>query len=117
MLLTGRVFEHWRSGAMTRRIPELSRAVQGAFVEVHPADASEYGLRNGDRAKLESRQVSPVLPVWMEGRERPPRGTVYDPFFNETVMVNDLTLDALDPFSKQSNNKNAAVRILAGRPR
>jgi nitrate reductase NapA len=96
---------------MTRRIPELSRAMPGAYVEIHPADASEYGLRNGDRVKMESRRGSLVLPVWIDGRGKPPRGTVFIPFFDETLMVNDLTLDALDPFSKQPDYKKSAVRI------
>jgi nitrate reductase NapA len=111
MLCTGRVLEHWHSGSMTRRIPELSRAMPGAYVEIHPADASEYGLRNGDRVKMESRRGSLVLPVWIDGRGMPPRGTVFIPFFDETVMVNNLTLDALDPFSKQPDYKKSAVRI------
>ena len=33
------------------------------------------------------------------------------PFFDETLLVNDLTLDALDPFSKQPDYKKSAVRI------
>jgi nitrate reductase NapA len=40
MLCTGRVLEHWHSGSMTRRIPELSRAMPGAYAELHPDDAS-----------------------------------------------------------------------------
>jgi cytochrome b561 len=51
------------------------------------------------------------LPVWIDGRGKPPRGTVFIPFFDETVMVNDLTLDAVDPFSKQPDYKKSAVRI------
>lgn len=111
MLCTGRVLEHWHSGSMTRRIPELSRAMPGAYVELHPEDAAAYGLRNGDRVKMESRRGLLVIPVWIDGRGKPPRGTVFIPFFDETLMVNDLTLDAVDPFSKQPDYKKSAVRI------
>jgi nitrate reductase (cytochrome) len=111
MLCTGRVLEHWHSGTMTRRIPELSRAMPGGYVEVHPEDAAAYGLRNGDKVRMESRRGSLVIPIWIEGRGKPPRGTVFIPFFDETLPVNDLTLDALDPFSKQPDYKKSAVRI------
>ncbi|WP_417849100.1 molybdopterin-dependent oxidoreductase [Thalassoglobus sp.] len=111
MLCTGRVLEHWHSGSMTRRIPELSRAMPGAYLEISAKDAATYELRNGDRVKVESRRGSLVLPVWIDGRGQPPSGTVFIPFFDETLLVNDLTLDALDPFSKQPDYKKSAVRI------
>ncbi len=111
MLCTGRVLEHWHSGSMTRRIPELSRAMPGAYLEISAKDAATYELRNGDQVKVESRRGSLVLPVWIDGRGQPPSGTVFIPFFDETLLVNDLTLDALDPFSKQPDYKKSAVRI------
>lgn len=111
MLSTGRVLEHWHTGSMTRRIPELSRAMPGAYLEIHAEDAAALDIRNGDKVKVESRRGSLVIPVWIDGRGQPPRGTVFIPFFDETLLVNDLTLDALDPFSKQPDYKKSAVRI------
>ncbi len=111
MLCTGRVLEHWHSGSMTRRIPELNRAMPGGYLELHAEDAAALDLRNGDQVKVESRRGSLVIPVWIDGRGQPPRGTVFIPFFDETLLVNDLTLDALDPFSKQPDYKKSAVRI------
>ncbi len=111
MLCTGRVLEHWHSGSMTRRIPELSRAMPGGYLEISAADAADYDLRNGDKVKIESRRGSLVIPVWIDGRGQSPRGTVFIPFFDETLLVNDLTLDAVDPFSKQPDYKKSAVRI------
>jgi nitrate reductase NapA len=40
-LSTGRVLEHWHSGSMTRRVPELHRAVPNAVCYMHPDDARE----------------------------------------------------------------------------
>ena len=40
---TGRVLEHWHSGSMTRRVPELYRAVPDALVYMHPEDAEKRG--------------------------------------------------------------------------
>lgn len=110
-LCTGRVLEHWHSGSMTRRIPELNRAMPRAYVEVHPDDAAAHGIHNGDQVIVESRRGALELQAWLKGRGEPPKGTVFIPFFDETLMVNDLTLDAIDPFSKQPDYKKAAVRI------
>lgn len=111
MLCTGRVLEHWHTGTMTRRIPELNRAMPGGYLEMHAEDAADLHLSNGDKVQLESRRGSLEIPVWIDGRGQPPRGTVFVPFFDETLLINDLTLDAVDPFSKQPDYKKSAVRI------
>jgi anaerobic selenocysteine-containing dehydrogenase len=83
-LNTGRVLEHWHTGTMTRRIPELQRAVPRAYVEMHPDDARELGIHRGDIVRIESRRGKMDLPVWINGRGKPPRGQVFVPFFDET---------------------------------
>ena len=40
-LVTGRVLEHWHSGSMTLRVPELYKAFSGAVLFMHPDDAAE----------------------------------------------------------------------------
>src|SRR5690606_35032025 len=47
-LVTCRVLEHWHSGSMTRRVPELHRAVPAALCYMHPDDAMRRGIRRGD---------------------------------------------------------------------
>ncbi len=111
MLTTGRVLEHWHTGSMTRRVPELSRAMPAAYIELNPDDASELDIRNGDMLKVESRRGAIQIQAWIAGRGWPPKGTVFIPFFDETRMANDLTLDAIDPFSKQPDYKKSAVKI------
>ncbi len=110
-LSTGRVLEHWHSGSMTRRIPELSRAMPTAYVEVHPDDAAANDIRNGEMVIVESRRGAVELPVWINGRGRPPRGTIFVPFFDESKLINNVTLDAHDPFSKQPDYKKCAARL------
>ena len=80
-------------------------------VQVSREDAQELGLRTGDLVKLETRRGALVLPAWIDGRGSPPKGSVFVPFFDETLMINDLTLDAHDPFSKQPDYKKCAVRV------
>jgi len=112
MMTTGRVLEHWHSGSMTRRIPELSRAMPAAYVEMNPEDARQRGITNGDLVTVRSRRGELQLVAWLNGRGRPPVGRVFVPFFDETLLINELTLDAVDPFSKQPDYKKTAVEIV-----
>lgn len=110
-LCTGRVLEHWHSGSMTMRIPQLRRAVPGAYVEVNRADAARLGIADGELATLETPRGSIDLPVWIDGRGKPPPGTLFVPFFDEKLLINQVTLDAHDPFSKQPDYKKCAARL------
>lgn len=55
-LCTGRVLEHWHSGSMLRRVPELHRTVPSAMLYMHPRDAEAHGLKRKDVAWIESRR-------------------------------------------------------------
>jgi nitrate reductase (cytochrome) len=110
-LNTGRVVEHWHSGSMTRRIPILHQAVPHAYVELHPEDAQRLGIRNGDRVRLTSRRGTLVLPAEIDGRGRPAEGQVFVPFFDEGLLINELTLDAYCPISAQPDYKKCAVKV------
>jgi nitrate reductase NapA len=110
-LCTGRVLEHWHTGTMTRRIPELHRAMPRAFVEIHPEDAREMGVSDGNPVKIVSRRGSLVVPASVEGRSIPRRGLVFVPFFDESKMINDVTLDSYCPISREPDYKKCAVRL------
>jgi nitrate reductase NapA len=53
---TGRVLEHWHTGTMTRRVPELYKAFPDAVVFMHPDDAKARGLQRGMEVKVASRR-------------------------------------------------------------
>ena len=110
-LNTGRVIEHWHTGSMTRRIPVLHQAVPNAYVELHPDDASAYGISNGEKVKVISRRGTTVLPASINERGLPTKGQVFVPFFDENMMINDTTLDAFCPISKEPDYKKCAVKI------
>ncbi len=110
-LNTGRVLEHWHSGSMTRRIPTLHQAVPRAYVEIHPEDARDAGVRDGDRVRIVTRRGSMELQARIDYRARPTRGQLFVPFFDETLLINDLTLDAYCPISAQPDYKKCAVRL------
>ena len=111
-LSTGRVLEHWHSGSMTMRIPELYKAFPNAVVFMHPDDAEARGLRRGMEARVVSRRGEVRVRVETRGRDRPPRGLVFVPWFDASVLINKVTLDATDPISKQADFKKCAVRIV-----
>ncbi len=110
-LCTGRVLEHWHSGSMTRRVPELHAAMPSAQVVMHPHDAAARGVARGDTAWIESRRGRIRALVETSGRNRLPRGMVYVPWFDESVFINRVTLDATCPISKETDFKKCAVRV------
>jgi nitrate reductase NapA len=105
------VLEHWHSGTLTRRIPQLHDAMPNAYLEIHRDDARRLGVGNGDMVLVESRRGAIALPAWIGGRGEPARGNVFVPFFDETMLINRVTLEAYDPFSKQPDYKKCAVRL------
>lgn len=110
-LNTGRVLEHWHTGSLTRRVPQLHRAVPAAYVEIHPDDARRLGTQNGERVRLVTRRGQLELDAVVEGRGQPLPGSVFVPFFDEGKLINQLTLDAYCPISKQPDYKKCAVRV------
>ncbi|MDH3627351.1 MAG: nitrate reductase catalytic subunit NapA [Acidobacteriota bacterium] len=110
-LSTGRVLEHWHTGTMTRRVPELHRAVPAAQVFMHPTDAKGRELARNDVAWVESRRGKVKAVVETQGRNRPPKGYTFVPFFDEAVFINKVTLDATCPLSKEIDFKKCAVKI------
>ena len=111
-LSTGRVLEHWHSGSMTRRVPELYRAYPDAVIYMHPEDAKARGLRRGLPAKIVSRRGEIVARVETRGRNRVPQGLIFVPWFDASRLINKVTLDATDPLSKETDYKKCAVKVL-----
>ncbi|HEX6723570.1 MAG TPA: molybdopterin dinucleotide binding domain-containing protein, partial [Burkholderiaceae bacterium] len=111
-LSTGRVLEHWHSGSMTRRVPELHRAVPNAVCYMHPDDAKALNVRRGDEVEIASRRGAMHTRVETRGRNKPPRGLVFVPWFDASQLINKVTLDATDPISFQTDFKKCAVRIV-----
>lgn len=110
-LSTGRVLEHWHSGTMTMRVPELYRAVPEALCYMNENDAKSQQLKQGDTVWVESRRGKVKARVEINGRNRPPKGLVYVPWFDENVYINKVCLDATCPLSKQTDFKKCAVKV------
>ncbi len=110
-LTTGRVLEHWHSGTMTRRVPELHRAVPAAQIFMNPHDAKNRGLQRNDLAWVESRRGRIQARIETAGRNRMPKGTVFVPWFDEGVFINKVALDSTCPMSKETDFKKCAVKV------
>ncbi|KMS67078.1 reductase [Streptomyces viridochromogenes] len=114
VLNTGRVQHQWHTLTKTGRVAKLNKLNPGPFVEVHPRDARELGIADGDRVEVASRRGRAVLPAVVTDRVRP--GGCFAPFhwndlFGEYLSVNAVTSDAVDPISFQPEFKVCAVSL------
>ena len=109
VLTTGRVIDHWHTGTMTMKVPELKKSFPSCYVEVNDQDAKKKGIKNGDTIKLITRRGSMELPARVSDVCLP--GLIFVPFHYADKLINELTLDAFDPGSKQPEYKICAVKI------
>ncbi|MDQ1049236.1 bifunctional nitrate reductase/sulfite reductase flavoprotein subunit alpha [Streptomyces sp. V4I2] len=114
VLNTGRVQHQWHTLTKTGKVAKLNKLNSGPFVELHPEDARELGIADGDRVEVASRRGRAVLPAVVTDRVRP--GACFAPFhwndlFGEYLSVNAVTNDAVDPVSFQPEFKVCAVSL------
>jgi assimilatory nitrate reductase catalytic subunit len=109
-LTTGRLLQHYQSGAQTRRIPALNAAQPEPMVEVHPDLAELHDLQEGDRVRVISRRGEAEGLVRITETIR--HDTVFMPFhWGGRGSANRVTNPALDPISKMPEFKVCAVRL------
>ena len=111
-LITGRSLYHWHGGVITRRVPGLLATVPVVAVDMHPEDARQLGVSEGDDVQLASRRGEIIAEVHIGDRMQ--RGELFVPFVQlEGVAVNFLTNDRLDAASGIPEYKACAVRVEA----
>lgn len=111
-LITGRLLEHYQSGAQTRRVEELNSSQPVARVQVHPATAVAYGIDDGGLVELSNSRgiVRAIAKVNTDIRQ----DTVFLPFhFAGDECANLLTQDVTDPISGMPEFKTTAVHVRA----
>jgi predicted molibdopterin-dependent oxidoreductase YjgC len=106
---TGRQLYHWHTGTMTRRASGLDQREPTAVVEIHPTDAAQLGLEDGDLVRLTSRRNAMVSSCRISQRVAP--GQVFVPFHFREAAANLLTNPVLDPYAKMAELKCCAVRL------
>jgi len=109
ILTTGRVLEHWHTGAMTRRATVLDAIEPEPFCHLSPADLVTAGIEPGDTIRVRTRRGAIALKARAD--RDVPSGTIFIPFCYAEAAVNFLTNPALDPDGKIPELKFCAARV------
>jgi formate dehydrogenase major subunit len=109
VLTTGRLLEHWHTGAMTRRATVLDALEPEAVAHLSPRDLKRLGVSPGQRVHVATRRGAIELTARAD-RDVPP-GLVFIPFCFSEAAANVLTNPALDPFGKIPEFKFCAARV------
>ncbi|KAA1420612.1 molybdopterin oxidoreductase family protein [Mumia zhuanghuii] len=114
-LVTGRVLQHYQSGAQTRRVRRLNDAAPAAYVELHPQLAARLGIEGVEEVRVTSSRGSMVAQARISADIRP--DTVFAPFhFAGLARINSVTNAATDPISGMPEFKVCAVAVEAVGP-
>ena len=109
VLTTGRMLEHWHTGAMTRRAGVLDAIEPQGIAAMNPYEIERRGLSIGDMITVETRRGT--LEAILRADREVADGMVFMPFcFNESP-ANLLTNPMLDPFGKIPEFKYCAARV------
>ncbi len=112
VFITGRLLEHWHTGAMTRRAAVLDRIEPGPVAMLNPGDLARIGARPGDSIRLRSRRGEVTAVAGADEGMQP--GQVFLPFCYHEAAANLLTNDALDPAARIPEFKFCAIQVTAG---
>jgi anaerobic selenocysteine-containing dehydrogenase len=110
LLNTGRTVEHWHTRTKTGKVPILERSAPEAWIELNPIDATRLEVPNHGFVSVESRRGR-IGRIRARVTARIAPGQVFIPFHFAETNPNQLTIDACDPFSREPNFKQAAVRV------
>jgi assimilatory nitrate reductase catalytic subunit len=109
ILTTGRLANHYLSGAQTRRTDALHKKAPLPIAEIHSTLAHQIGLKLGDHIRLISRRGALSFPVKIVESIHPL--VIFVPFhWGGEWAVNKLTIGAMDPTSRMPEFKLCAVR-------
>ncbi len=115
ILSTGRVLEHWHTGAMSRRAPLLDALEPEAVALVSPRELHRRRIPAGGLIRVETRRGG--IDIHVRTDPDVPEGMVFIPFCYAEAAANLLTNAALDPSGKIPEFKFCAARIVAAAPR
>jgi formate dehydrogenase major subunit len=109
ILTTGRMLEHWHTGAMTRRAGNLDELEPEAVASLSPRDIETMKLAPGDFIRVSTRRGSITLRVRLDREVA--EGMVFIPFCYTEAAANLLTNAELDPYGKIPEFKFCAARV------
>ena len=113
-LLTGRIRDHWHTLTRTGRSPTLSQHIDEPVLTIHPDNARELRIQDGDLADISSAWGTTIARVSISDEVR--EGDVFLPMhWSSTTSlsgaVDALVNPAVDPISGQPEFKHTPVRI------
>lgn len=109
VLTTGRLLEHFHTGTMSRNSKILNEIVSEPHVEIHPIDAQNHHIADGEVVSVSTRRGSIRLKALVS--ERPKANVLFIPFHFHEAAANVLTIDALDPVCKIPEYKVCACKL------
>jgi formate dehydrogenase major subunit len=109
LLTTGRVLSQYNVGAQTRRTENVIWHEED-LLEIHPSDAENRGLKDGDWVRLASRTGETTLRAQVTDRVAP--GVVYTTFHHPATQANVVTTDYSDWATNCPEYKVTAVQVL-----
>lgn len=108
LLTTGRILSQYNVGAQTRRTQNTVWHPED-LLEMHPVDAENRGLKDGDWTKLASRTGETTLRVTVTDRVAP--GVVYTTFHHPATQANVVTTEYSDWATNCPEYKVTAVQV------
>jgi formate dehydrogenase major subunit len=109
VLTTGRLLEHFHSGTMSRNSRILNEMVPEGFVEIHPNDAQNFNITDGEMISVSTRRGSIRIRARVGERSKP--NVVFIPWHFYESCANRLTIDCLDPVCKIPEYKVCSAKI------
>ena len=109
VLSTGRLLEHWHTGAMTRRASRLDALEPEAVAALNRRELQRLGIAPGDMVKVTTRRGEITLKARQD--RDVPEGMVFIPFCFAEAAANLLTNPQLDPMGKIPEFKFCAARV------
>jgi formate dehydrogenase major subunit len=113
VLSTGRVLEHWHTGAMTRRASMLDEIEPEAVAFLSPQELRRRKLSAGSTIRVETRRGA--IEIKLRADSDVPANMIFIPFCYAEAAANILTNPQLDPFGKIPEFKFCAARIAPAR--
>ena len=108
LLTTGRILSQYNVGAQTRRTENVAWHKEDRL-EIHPHDAEERGIKDGDWVKVQSRSGATALRALVTDRVAP--GVVYTTFHHPDTQANVVTTDYSDWATNCPEYKVTAVQV------
>ena len=108
LLTTGRILSQYNVGAQTRRTANVVWHEEDVL-EIHPTDAEDRGVREGDLVRLNSRAGEVALHAKITDRVAP--GVVYTTFHHPDTQANVITTDYSDWATNCPEYKVTAVQV------